>query len=547
MSVQPRYLDLKLEADTETVEDLVRLAESGAMRVPSFQRGLRWETQDVLALFDSVYRGYPVGSLLLRRGPADAARLSIGPISIDAPETRAALWVVDGQQRLTALTAGLARRPPIPSTPTDPWVVYFNPVNQSFVAPSAEGSVPTEWVPVAQLLDATALSEWVFNWPHATDARLRTTVFQAGTRIRQYRVPIYVVDTDDEQLLRDIFYRINNYGKSLKWAEVHDALFGRTENQPSTLGELASELERLGMGRPEEEQLLPCLLAFRGLDVTRTVAEHYQRDPDVLRSAVYEALPALRSVLSFLRRDAEIPHLRLLPRSIPLVILSRFFAMHREPTPRTLELLVRWTWRALLNAAFYDERTLLRHGVAAISSREEASVHQLLSLVPNNRRVQYELPLRFDARAADSRVALIAMAALQPLDVLTGESIDVAALIETHHVAAFRKIIDDRQRRTPFATSPANRALLGGHGAAKKDFLEAAASRGLESAELRSHGVTCRAITALLVGDSETFLSERALSIQAAVQELGDRLAAWSRNDRPSIAYLLNQADKSDV
>jgi len=546
MSADTRYLDLKPEADTETVEDLVHLVQRGAVRIPTFQRGLRWEAPDVLALFDSIYRGYPVGSFLLRKGKADAAKISIGPLTIDAPETHAALWVVDGQQRLTALTAGLARSTPIPTTPDDPWVVYFDPVRQRFVAPPNDGLVPTGWVPVAQLLDATALSEWIFNWPHAADTRLRTIIFQAGSRIRQYRVPIYIVDTDDDQLLRDIFYRINNYGKSLRWSEVHDALFGRTENQPSTLRELATELEGLGMGRPEDEQLLPCLIAFKGLDVTRTVAEHYQRDQDVLKSAVYEALPALRSVLSFFKRHAEIPHLRLLPRSIPLVILTRFFGVHSEPHQRTLDLLVRWTWRSLLNAAYYDERTLLRHGVAAIAQSEEDSVARLLSLVPHERRDDYTLPSRFDARAADSRIALVALASLKPANPATGEPIDIAALIQAHDVNAFRKIIDDRRRSSSLATSPANRILFGGRGAAKKELIEVASNRGIDTRELMSHAVSPNAMIALIAGDSDGFLKERATTIQSAVRQLGDRLAAWLRNDRPSIAYLLQQAEESD-
>jgi hypothetical protein len=46
---------------------------------------------------------------------------------------------------------------------------------------------------------------------------------------------MYVVETDDEQLLKEIFFRINKYGKSLEWQDVHDALFGSTGEHPSTL------------------------------------------------------------------------------------------------------------------------------------------------------------------------------------------------------------------------------------------------------------------------------------------------------------------------
>jgi hypothetical protein len=414
MSPDSSLQNLRLEADTKTVEELVDLAQRGLMRIPSFQRGLNWKAVDVLALFDSIYKGYPIGAFLLQKRRASAARIKIGPLVIDGPDTHDALWVVDGQQRLTALTVGLARPRPIPSSPVDPWVVYFDSKTLRFQAPLKEGDVPSFWVPVAEMLDASVLSEWVFHWKHASDSALRTALFQAGTRIRQYPIPVYIVETEDEQLLREIFYRINTSGQRLEWKDVHDALFGRRGPHPSTLGELAEELQTLGMGRPAEEQLLPCVTAYKGLDVTRSLSEHYRRDAGIFTEAVCGALPAIRSVLSFFRRNAGIPHLRLLPRSIPLVVLTRFFALYPEPKARTLDLLTRWTWRTLLSTSFFDERTLLRHGVEVIRDEdEEASVQRLLALVPSQRQSGFVLPGRFDPRAADSRLALLGLSSLR--------------------------------------------------------------------------------------------------------------------------------------
>src|SRR6202163_562427 len=569
MSAEPSPPNLKLEADSETVEDLVALVRRGVVRIPSFQRGLRWRTKDVLALFDSIYRGYPVGSFLLRKGAAPTATLEIGPLSIDGPETQEALWVVDGQQRLIALTAGLSRPRPAPTTPVDVWVVYFDAEKQTFEAPPKTGEIPSTWVPVTEMLDASVLSEWVFHWRHCSHRRLRTRLFQAGTRIRQYETPVYIVETDDEQLLRDIFYRMNNLDQSLKWNEVHDALFGRRGGHPSTLRELAAELQKLGMGRPEERDLLSCVTAFKGLDVTRNISEHYRKDADVLTRAVQEALPAIRGVLSFFRRNAEIPHLRLLPRSIPLVVLSRFFGLYPDPNQRTLDLLVRWTWRTLLSTSFLDERTLLRHGVDAIQKEdEEESVQRLLALVPRERPIAYTLPPRFDARAADSRLALLGLSSLHPLSLEDGSPIDVAALIESDGVAAFRRILPTEDQP---GSSPANRVFLPGSRSARRELapyigfqeLKAVMSQPvdheevddeelltrlmrpyrheLDSAVLRSHAFTPAAVGAFMNRDTQAFVRERTKAIEEAVNRLGERLAAWSRTDRPSISYLLQQ------
>jgi hypothetical protein len=88
MATDHRRLDLKPAALTETVEDLVGQVRRGFVRVPRFQRALKWLAEDVVQLFDSIYRGYPIGSLLFRRAPAEAGQVKIGPLTIDARVAR---------------------------------------------------------------------------------------------------------------------------------------------------------------------------------------------------------------------------------------------------------------------------------------------------------------------------------------------------------------------------------------------------------------------------------------------------------------------------
>lgn len=539
----PHEPSVRLSADTQTVEDLVDKVRRGLVRVPSFQRGLRWRSEDVVALFDSVFRGYPVGSFLLQKRAAPAARVSVGPLQIDAPATESAWWVVDGQQRLTALTAGLVRDRSFMPSPDDPYVVYFDAGEQRFLSHPRDGRIASAWVPVWELLDSSSLSEWIHSWSHGRDQPMRTAAFLAGSRIRQYRVPLYVVTTDDEALLRDIFYRVNKFGKSLEWDEVHDALFGGTGSHPSTLKELADDLEALGIGRPDEDLLLPCLLSFKGLDVTRSIGEHYRKDPDVLRNAVQEALPAIRSALIFLRAQCEIVHLRLLPRAIPLVVLTRFFALHSEPSPRTLDLLTRWVWRGLLAKPTYEERTFQRRCVAGINpDDEEDSVQQLLALLPGARPHRFVLPSSFDARAAESRIALLGMCSLRPTRLDNGQLVDVAALIHERDIDAFRKIIPGEEA---VDRSPANRLLLPGAGSARRELLLAIKEHGVGFPLLQTHGISRRAAAALVDDESGAFVEERSRWIEEAVERLGKRLAQWSRSDRPSVAYLLRQAESA--
>jgi hypothetical protein len=531
---------LHLQAETLTVEALIREVKRGLIRVPDFQRPLQWESGDVKLFFDSIYQGYPVGSFLMRRAYAPASVIRYGSVKVDAPESNSALWVVDGQQRLTALAAGLARDKELPTTPDDPWVLYFDAKEQTFDVPPRSGVFSSTWVPITQLLDASTLSEWVFNWKHAKDSDLRKAVFEAGAHIRQYEIPLYVVETEDEELLRDIFYRINDSGKKMKWEDIHDALFGRKSDEPSTLSGLADELKALGIGRPSEEQLLSAIIAFKGLDATRSISEHYRRDPEILRDAVSEALPALRQALIFLKTRAEIPHLRLLPRSLPLFVLTKFFGLYPEPNSRTISLLVRWTWRTLLGIKLVDERTLLRHSLDAIKGNEpEQTMQKLLGEVPRTKGENFTLPQKFDARAADSRIVLVALSSLHPLNPEDGKLIDIASLVEEYDLNAFQKIIPIGTKVTQ---SSSNRILLPSISrGVRKELVELISREGLDSKILRSHCIDKNAANFLINRDLDEFLSCRGNLLKNTVDSFGSRLAAWGMSDRPSINFILQQ------
>lgn len=518
------------------------LMRRGVIRIPHFQRILRWRSKNVEELFDSVYRGYPVGSLLFYRQAAPADRLELGPLTIDAPEIPEAWWVIDGQQRLAALAVCLLRPVPLPGkpTPSDPFVLYFDAGEKKFEAPVASGKVPTTWVPLPYLLDASRLAEWIFSWEHRSREELRLAVFDAGARIRDYLIPLYLIEAD-RNAAKEIFYRTNLAGEPLKWKEVHKALFGADETAPSTLEELADELTDVGMGRLDPDRVLTCLMALRGLDPTRNLAEHRRKDHDVLSGAVGEALPVLRRVLSFLRADAGIPHLRLLPKSILLDVLTRFFAQHPNPHPRTRMLLSRWFWRTALGAGAFDERTLRRRGISAVDEDEEGSVQRLLRLALKEPPRQIELPSAFDARSDESRLALLALVHLGPRSLLDGNPVDVPDLLERDGKDAFLPIV--RSSGAEGVRSPANR-IIHPRGVQPKRLLQQwIATTELDHPVLSSHAIDRIAADALKHGDDKGFLSRRTELLTREVRRFAERMAAWEQNDRPSIDALLKLAD----
>ncbi len=55
------------------VSDVLHRIDSGALALPEFQRGYVWNRRQVRDLVDSMYRRFPVGSLLLWETPTESA------------------------------------------------------------------------------------------------------------------------------------------------------------------------------------------------------------------------------------------------------------------------------------------------------------------------------------------------------------------------------------------------------------------------------------------------------------------------------------------
>jgi hypothetical protein len=512
----PSRLPLRPEVRIEKVEDLVERVRRGLVRIPLPQCGPRWQISDVVDLFDSLYQGYPIGSLLFLKRRARADRSLVGPLVVEAPETSGAWWVVDGRQRVVALTVCLTRSIPLPAPGVnDPYVLFFDAESQKFESPATR--VQSAWVPVPCLLDAERLLGWLGAWQHRDDEMLRRVVFDASERIREYAVPLCSIETEDGRVAAEIYGRIHRAGKALAWSDIHKALWDREGSSPSTIEELSKELEEVGMGRLDEERLL-----------------------NGLNDAAMEALPTLRRVLSFLRRDAGIPHLLLLPKPLLLDVLIRFFRFFADPGPRTRTLLARWYWRTVLGAGSFDDQALRRRGLAAIGNDEEASVQELLLLVHKDRPQPAALPEVFDARADESRIVLLALVHLGPRLLPTGEPVDIAGLLGEQGTEAFAKILPHADLEG--AGGAANRLIQPKGDPVQLLLCDRIAGHGPGDPVLGSHGIDGTAAALLVAGDLPGFLARRAEILTAEVRRFSERMAAWDHNDRPSLEFLLAEA-----
>lgn len=92
------------------IQSIYNLMQTGKLLVPAFQRGFAWSRSHVRGLLESIYRGYPIGTILViedraARYPVLSSQESLfPPVDQEKLDSDVRVWyVLDGSQRLAAL------------------------------------------------------------------------------------------------------------------------------------------------------------------------------------------------------------------------------------------------------------------------------------------------------------------------------------------------------------------------------------------------------------------------------------------------------------
>lgn len=142
------------------IQTLIDDIDHGKIALPDIQRPFVWNTTKVRDLFDSIYRGYPVGYLLFWENITDKNRKDIG---IDTKESNAKNLIIDGQQRLTALFSTIKGIPIIDENYKEKRIkIAFNPLKEKFEVSNVATDKDVEYISDISILFKSDFSEYRF-------------------------------------------------------------------------------------------------------------------------------------------------------------------------------------------------------------------------------------------------------------------------------------------------------------------------------------------------------------------------------------------------
>jgi hypothetical protein len=363
------------------------------------------------------------------------------------------------------------------------------------------------------------------RWLHEHPGVPEEPAFELSKRLREYQVPIYVVETDDERVVREVFERTNSTGKRLEASEIFDGRFRGVSNmQPEGLRDVVDALGPLGFGRLDGKEIYAMMAALGSTDPTKVETTSWT--DEVAQASLVTLLDAARRAIDFLMQDAEVPHRSLLPYALPLPTLARLFAYFPTLEPRNRELVRRWFWRGsaaeLLGGATVRTRATLE---AVRAGDEDASVQTLLQTVADGRDVAFD-PLAggFNARHARSRVTATALWSLRPRHLLTGE------LLQPDEAPVTAVLGGSGGQRSGVGNRVLHPALKGG--------LRRALLRCRDERVLSSHLVDAAALARLAAGDGDGFIERRQWEVAALARAFVAARTRWDETDRPPLRAL---------
>jgi len=205
-------MEPRLQHGTLKIRELVDDYRAGRVVIPEFQREYVWKPSKAPKLIDSLYRGFPISSLLLwesaeiararRRDPKPARQTTMS-------------WLIDGQQRVITLARTMAGDEGID--------VVFHAGDVEFRLANAATRQDRNWIRLADLWDDASYRDLRRNLDGSRRANEHEARFEQVRRILDYEVPVVrMVDHVFDSAV-DAFTRINTQGVRLKKEDVESA------------------------------------------------------------------------------------------------------------------------------------------------------------------------------------------------------------------------------------------------------------------------------------------------------------------------------------
>lgn len=433
-------------SDPITIKKLIDRISSGDIRIPAFQRNYVWEPDQVSFLLDSIYKEFPIGTVILwKTDNRLTSEKQLGFFELPDPQKDYPVnYVLDGQQRLTSLFSVFQTElKPV----SDEWVdIYFDMAAEEniqeslFLALEDSEVDSTRHFPVKTLFDSVAYRIATKNLSND----LVVKIDKLQDKFKSYLIPNETFETDDRNKVAIVFERINRAGTELNifellsawsWSDQFDLV-----DKFEVLQEKITDHGFDEFCNDRDLQLKTCAGIISGRTTPKSIMD---LKGDEIRDRFDEIERGILGALDFLKREANVKHYKMIPFPSLLVPLSAYFATNKVEgmsySPKQKAVILKWFWRALFNRRYSSD----------VNERQAADIVSMLGLKADE-NYDFKFPkddIKFDfaksnfsSGNANSKILILTLNSVTPYSLLSGAKIDLDKVLkkaskhEYHHI-----------------------------------------------------------------------------------------------------------------
>jgi hypothetical protein len=431
------------------INELIAEIEKGSIRIPSFQRGFVWDGERVAKLMDSIYKGYPFGTILVWRTktPLKSERL-LGPFELPENDPEYPLdYVLDGQQRITSIFGVFQTKlEATPEIDNSIFNIYYDleshedAQGSNFIYLEDQDVDPKKHFPLKILFNPPEYRKFLRDM----DESIATQVDTLYDRFTKARIPVQTFKTDDRATVAIVFERINRLGVKLDTLQLLSAwTWSEDFDLQEKFRELTEELSPFGFDEVGEDNdlLLRCCSAI--IDNSTTPETIINLDGTIVRNSFSRIRNGILGAIDYLKTNLNVYSTQILPFKNIIIPLSVFFATDKEqgvvPNANQHKALLKWIWRAFFSKRYSKSLDKLNQDILEIVKLRKEEQNYLGDFEVKVDK-SFFTTNTFNTNYVNSKTFILLLADEDPLNFTDGSVVSLESVLrncnkkEFHHI-----------------------------------------------------------------------------------------------------------------
>jgi hypothetical protein len=208
----------KYNLNDHPIEIILAWVKGGEIAIPEIQRPFVWNSSKVRDLIDSLYQGFPIGYVITWKNPNTKLK--------DGSSSRGKKILIDGQQRVTALTAAILGEYVINKDYQRVRIkIAFNPIEEKFEVQTPVIVKDKQWIPdISEVLSGQYTSynfikTYIANNNEEDEEKIVDSIERLFNLTKKQIGLIDLSGELDIETVTEIFIRINSKGVVLSQAD----------------------------------------------------------------------------------------------------------------------------------------------------------------------------------------------------------------------------------------------------------------------------------------------------------------------------------------